>query len=365
VKGRALQLSLLTALAVSGAVAPVFAEPAFAVRTGYRCSQCHANRTGGGIRTAFGSLYTQTILPRKPLSWRDSSNLLPADPDARFAVGADVRLQYLHVAVKDRDDVSSFEVSEANLYLEARLIPGRLSVYLDEKIGPGGASAREMFGMLALSRARSYVKVGKFLPAYGWRLPDDAAFIRQFSGFAYSAPDIGIEFGAEPGPWSIHFAALNGSGGGSDTDRSKRFTLLLAHRYRRGRIGMSAASNVTDGPNTSHVGLLGGANFGRLAVLAETDWVVVRDGTGDTGRVLGLLEANLLVSRGLNVKLAHDYLDPDLDQSTDARTRDSLGVEFTPWPFLQLRAFARVSDGPPQIRGSRDTRFDFELHLFF
>jgi hypothetical protein len=196
-------------------------------------------------------------------------------------------------------------------------------------------------------------------------LPDDAAFIRRFSGFAYSAPDTGIEFGTEPGRWSIHLAALNGSGGGSDTDRSKRFTLLMTHRFRRGRIGMSAANNVTDGPNTSHVGLLGGTNFGRLALLAEADWAVVRDGPGDTERVLGLLEADLLVTRGLNVKLAHDYLDPDLDQSTDARTRDSLGVEFTPWPFLQLRAFARVSDGPPQVRGSRDTRFDFELHLFF
>ena len=92
---------------------------------------------------------------------------------------------------------------------------------------------------------------------------------------------------------------------------------------------------------------------------------MIREGTGDTDRVLGLVEADLLVSRGLNVKFAHDYLDPDLDQSTDARARDSLGIEFTPWPFLQLRAFARVSDGPPQIQGSRDTRFDLELHLFF
>ena len=65
--------------------ATVRAEPAFAVRTGYRCSQCHVNRTGGGLRTPFGSIYTQTTLPARVLAWRDGGNLLPADPDARFA----------------------------------------------------------------------------------------------------------------------------------------------------------------------------------------------------------------------------------------------------------------------------------------
>ena len=219
--------------------------------------------------------------------------------------------------------------------------------------------------MLELGRGRSYLKVGKFLPAYGWRLPDDSAFIRQFSGFAYSAPDTGVEFGVEPGRWSIHLAALNGSGGGSDTDRSKRFTLLSTYRYRHGRIGVSSANNVTGGTTTTHLGVLGGVNVGRLALLGEADWVQTRDGPDELERLLGLLEVDFLVSRGLNVKLARDYLDPDLRLSTDARTRDSLGVEFIPWPFIQLRAFVRVSDGPPQIAGARDTSVDIEMHLFF
>jgi len=323
------------------------------------------NRTGGGIRTAFGSLYAQTVLPTNLLRLNADSPLLPADPDARFAVGADIRLQYVHVATREGDDVSSFEVGEANLYGEARLIPQRLSLYVDEKVGPGGASAREAFGLISMYRERVYVKAGKFLPAYGWRLPDDAAYIRQFTGFAYSSPDTGVEVGAEPGRWSVHLAVLNGSGGDSDTDESKRLVLQTVRRLKRGRIGLAGANNVSGGTRTTHAGLHGGANFGRLALLGEANWVRSRDGTDELERVVAFLEADLLVSRGLNLKLTHDYLDPDLDTRTDARTRDSLGVETTPWPFVQLRAFVRVSDGPPQVPGSRDVRLDLEAHLFF
>ncbi len=58
-------------------------------------------------------------------------------------------------------------------------------------------------------------------------------------------------------------------------------------------------------------------------------------------------------------------MDPDLDTRTDARIRDSLGVEIIPFPFLQLRWFVRRTDGPPQIAGARDTQADFEVHIFF
>ena len=67
-----------------------------------------------------------------------------------------------------------------------------------------GASARELFALFGFAgTSRAYVKAGKFLPPFGWRLPDDDAFIRQSSGFTYSAPDTGVEIGAEPGRWSL------------------------------------------------------------------------------------------------------------------------------------------------------------------
>jgi hypothetical protein len=343
------------------------AEPVFSVRTGYSCGQCHVNRTGGGMRTAFGSLYGQVTLPARLLRWREEDNLLPANPDSRFWLGGDARFAYIEVDSADGDDVSSFEIPEANLYGLVRLFPQRLVFYVDQTLGPGGSFPRELFGLFSFRRGTGYVKLGKFLPPYGWRLPDDKAFIREPLGFAFSAPDIGIEAGIEPGKWSVHLAAVNGSGGATDTDRSKKLSLLTMRRLRNAQIGFSAAyDDISDGPTITLAGLLGGVNLGRLALLAEGDWRRSRSDEEPTSvSWVGFFEANLLVTRGMNLKYAHDWTDPNRDARTDSRQRDSLGFEYIPYPFVQLRAFVRRKDGPPQVPGSRDNQLDLEVHLYF
>ena len=347
---------------------PAQAEPAFAVRTGYRCAQCHVNRTGGGMRTAFGSIWGQTILPERLLKWRDGGNLMPANPDARFAVGGDFRFQYVYANLEDAENVSSFEVDEANLYLEGRLIPGKLSLYLDGQVGPGGMSAREVFGLYGFGgKWRAYVKAGKFLPVYGWRLPDDDAFIRQFTGFTYSAPDTGIEIGAQPGQWSIHASFVNGSsGGGGDNDQNKKVSLLAERRINNVRVGVSGSYNDTGGFQTTQAGVLAGGNWGRLSLLGEVDWGETRAAADPgTEQLIAYIEADLLITRGLTLKYVHDWRDPDRNLETNERVRDVLGLEYVPIPFVQLRLYAQRFDGPPQIPGTDDTGAFFELHLFF
>jgi len=244
-------------------------------------------------------------------------------------------------------------------------VPGRISLYVDERLGPGGASAREFFGLYEFERGNGYVKAGKLLPPFGWRLPDDASFIRQFSGFSYSAPDTGVEVGFEPGRWSIHLAATNGAGGGSDDNRSKQLSLLTVRRVGKGRIGLSASNNLPEGSRISQAGILGAFHTGRLSLLAEADLRETRSG-GTTGeRLIGYLEADVLMLRGLTVKIAHDWLDPDRGIATDARTRTTLGIEYIPVPFVQLRYLVRFRDGPPQVPGGRDDSVELEAHLFF
>jgi len=349
-----------------GGATPAHAEPAFAVRTGYSCGQCHVNRTGGGMRTTFGSSYTQTVLPARLLTWRDRGYLLPADPNARFGFGADVRFAYLAVNSDDYDPISSFEIAQANVYGLVRLLPQRFSIYFDQSLAPGSAITRELFGLLSLGNGRTYVKIGKFIPPYGTALPDDDAFIREPIGFAFSAPDTGIEVGFEPGKWSLHAAVVNGNAGTHDEDRTKKFTALANRRFRKGRIGVSGANDLSGGTATTWGGILGGLQFGRFSLLGESTWRRARpDDTPEVMTWATYAEVNVMIKRGMNIKYSHDWMDPNRDVRTDQRSRDSLGFEYIPYPFVQLRAFLRVKDGPAQIPGARDKQADVELHLFF
>ncbi|MBK7859703.1 MAG: hypothetical protein IPJ65_14005 [Archangiaceae bacterium] len=264
------------------------AEPHLAVREGFACSQCHTNRTGGGKRTAFGATYSQVALP----AWRPAPDTVPLGFVAPnlgdyVSLGADLRVQhvttlgarsYFEGKWLDAPGGNTLRMPVANLYGELELVKGYLSVYLDEKLGPEGASARELMLLVHGLPLGGYAKAGRILLPYGLRLADDEAFIRQVTGFNYGNQDLGVEIGAEPGPVFISAALSNGTLGGTDTNERKQLTATIGVRARWGRIGASYSWNDASGPEGLLVRQVGGGfaavNVGRLTVLTEADVVV-------------------------------------------------------------------------------------------
>jgi hypothetical protein len=151
-------LACLTADLVFPGTLAAAREPYLAVRTGLKCSACHVNRTGGGARNDFGIAFAQTQLPARNQGYEFRNRLL----NDWLSVGADVRV-LASGTVTEATPRTSIDTDKANIMLEARVIRRVLALYIDETVGPGRASARELFALVEDLPLNGYAKAGKFL----------------------------------------------------------------------------------------------------------------------------------------------------------------------------------------------------------
>ena len=151
-------LKFLTGFSVLFAAAGINAEPYLAMRTGFKCSQCHVNRIGGGERTEYGSAYTQykllmtqtQELMRAQQGGQSSFN--PKLNDA-VTVGANFRVENVTTGKYSYTDTNNVistadasnlaNIKEGNLYLNVELVKNFLNLYLDQTVAPTPTS-REM-----------------------------------------------------------------------------------------------------------------------------------------------------------------------------------------------------------------------------
>jgi hypothetical protein len=340
------------------------AEPYLAARAGFKCVQCHANPTGGGLRNVSGNTYAQTVLPARRLG--KDEELWTGVIGKFFGVGGNLRASYQYVDVSGQASTSEFDVDEARLYLDLAAIPGRLSVYIDELVAPGNADNREAHARLWLRESTMYVKAGRLYLPFGWRLEDDSAFVRQVSGIGMTTSDNGVEVGYESGRWTAQLAVSNGTAGGPEEDSGKQITLRAEHVRSAWRAGVSASSNNADVGDREAFAVHAAVRTGPVVWLGEADYVK-DDALGASGRTLlaALGEANWLVRPGHNLKLTVEYFEPDDDVDEDEQNRYSLVYELAPIEFLQLRIGARIYDGIPQNAQQNREHLFAELHGFF
>jgi len=341
------------------------AEPYLAARTGLACAQCHVNPTGGGLRNPYGNVYAQTQMPAAQLRGQD------ADPwtgmvGKYLAVGGNVRANYDYVDVPDNPSTSEFDVEEARAYLDVSIIPGRLSIYVDERVAPGTAENMEANVRYWLRESELYVKAGKMYLPFGWRLEDDNALVRQASGIGMTVPDNGVEVGWGRGPINAQLALSNGTAGGPEDNNGKQASLRTEFVQSIWRVGASASLNNSDLGDKNAYALHGAVRTGPVVWLGEVDYIDDKS-LGGSGRkqIASLAEADWLIRQGHNLKLTYEFLEPDDDVDEDEQTRSSLVYEFTPVEFLQLRVGARIYDGIPQNDLQNRRQFFAQLHGFF
>ena len=368
---RSAALVLVCALA-SLCARSALAEPYLAVATGFKCTQCHVNPTGGGMRTPYGDIFSQTVLPARTIDvgldqpWNGQIN--------RFlSVGGDWRYDASSTQAPNTQTVNQFQTQQTRLYLAASMIPERLLLYVDEQVAPGGALNREAWGMWWSTDHSWYLKAGQMYLPFGLRLQDQTAFILQTSGINMTTPDNGVEFGWLKGHWDAQLAVSNGTAGGPASGNGKQSSLQVSWVESAWRLGGAANYNDagSDG-SKSALALFGGLRTGKIAWLAQAEYIdnnhlasASGAATASVEEIATLLEANWGFARGNNLKITDEFLNPNRQVGHGEQTRWSVVYELTPVQFLQVRAGARIEDGIPQDN-AQHTRFYFiELHGFF
>ena len=354
---------LLIAVALLFAARAARAEPYLAVAQGYKCSACHVNPTGGGLRNAFGVIYSETVLPARGLpagapTWTGSI----ADV---VRVGGDLRAGWSRSEVPGSRAQQDWALEQLRLYGHVGILAERLALYVDEALAPGTARNLEAYVRYSDPARGWYVKAGQFYLPFGWRLQDNTALVRAVTGISMTTPDNGIELGLERGDFSF---ALDVSNGAANTGTGSGYQLVGQTVWirPRGRVGLSGAFTHSDAGDRSMLGVHGGLRTGPLVWLGEADLVRDEGFPGGARQLLtGLGEVNWSWRRGHNLKLTAEYFDPDRDVAEDHKARYSLLYEYTPMPFLQVRAGARRYRGIPQnVLDNRRALF-LEFHGFF
>ena len=341
------------------------AEPYLAVLKGMQCSTCHSHPSGGGKRNVYGNVFAQAELPAQRVG--DPSNKMwTGEVFDWLSVGANLRGGYNYSDVPNLGSDSDFDITRGAVYIEADILPNRLSLYVDQQIAPDEVENRELYLKLKSADSKFHIAAGQFFLPYGLRLQDDSAFIRQATGVNFILPDRGVQVGYESGPWSTQLSVTNGTGDGPVLESSDQVSFIANYVQPNWRAGVSFNTNNSSSGDRQMQNAFFGLKTGPVVWLGELDFISDDlPGGSSQDAVAGLIEGNWPYRKGHNLKVSYEYLDPDDNISEDHQVRWSVLWEYTPMQFLQGRFGARLYDGIPQVDVQNRDEFFVEIHAFF
>ena len=361
------------------------ALPKFASRTGLKCQSCHINPTGKGMRNEFGRTFGQDeiVLPTfKGLTDLDdySTSLTP-----NIGFGGDFRELFFY---EQNQNVSSFFQMQGDMYLDLRLNK-KFLVYFDKGLYTGF----EVFGMARVLPLDGYIKVGKFMPAYGTRIDDHTYFIRggppgggPWAGLFPTTPvsypiglpfgerseDTGLELGFFPGIFSFNVGLFNGEPGGGLTGETGTKYKAVALRgdatFKLGSIPINFGGSIYnlpgDAATNTYYGVFGSITaLEKLTLNSEVDYLqTVTSGRTFVG-VVYWDELNYMAVQGLDLKLAYEFYDPDNVRKNGSFSQVTVGAEIFVLSGVELRPLYRINMEQPTEVSNNEFQMMFHFYI--
>lgn len=358
-----LSMSMLALLLAQGAEA----LPRYAAQYAQSCHLCHVSPSGGGMRTSYGSqFFAGTELSSRSMDMGELEMLNPRISD-RLEVGLDFRGMYFAEEKPDdletgvpANEANSFFQMQGDIYLRFKPLPG-----LDLVFDKGLRQGYEAWALIHGLPLNGSLKVGQFMPFFGWRWADHEMATRRRLGFSQLDTDAGVELEFHPDHWSVALALGNGGGTGLDSNTGKAVTTRIAWNGRLKGAGLTIGVNgrlIDDAPSASTQigGLFAGVSRGRITWTGEADMLMRNDLTA----LAMAQEVAWKHRRGIEFLLSYDFWDRDIDETTGFDDRLRLGVDWIPSPVMALQpglAWLRHDNGTATDHW---LLFDLQLHLF-
>ncbi len=339
------------------------ALPKYASRTGFKCQACHVNPTGKGMRNEFGSTYGRddiTLPTYKDLTdYDDMTTRL--GPNLSF--GGDYRSMFYS---ETQNHTNTFFQMQAAFYVDLRLNK-RFQVYADKDF----LGDAEIFGLARVLPLDGYLKIGRFIPAYGTKVDDHNYFIRggpynpgvQFAGqfppgyptglrFGELSEDTGLELGIAPSIFTLSAGIFDGQPGvtlPTTGTKNKSVALRGDARFRLAGINWNFGGSYYDSPSTTDrktfYGAFGAMTlFENVTLTSELDYVEHQPSVAPT--TVGLIwwhELNWMVTQGIDLKVAYESYDPDKDLQNGVFSQVTVGAELFVLSGVEVRPLYRFN----------------------
>ncbi len=357
-----------------------FALPRFALMTNSKCVDCHVNPTGGNLRNNRGWAYGKNQIAM--VSPRDDDFKMTNRLGENILFGFDFRTQYL-LKMTDSTKQTDFQRMTGSIYT---------GVELSEDISLSARydfiwSIWEAYATAFILPGDGYVKVGSFTPNFGIRTDDHTAYTR--------GGDLGVLFqtgrpqgliyeprytetGVEVGFNFSDMALLTASVGNNLARFNQQFVTDPAY---------TATLQIMP-PVSDDIGLFLGGSFANFkknnATFSGFDNVMMYGGFAGIGSecfsLMGefylakdfylpdstssamMVEGSYRIIKGLNAVVRYDRFDLSTDSEKNDVSRLTVGFEFIPYSFIEIRPQYRIQMEDPKIDNDS---FVLQFHLYY